>query len=251
MNPNPPAPIRVIIVEDMPHTREETEYLLTQQPGFTLIGSCATVRESLVLIKTTKPDLLLLDINLPDGTGFDILEQMWPAQCKVIFLTAHQEYALQAFRYGAIDYLLKPLDEDEFRDALQRVSNAQPLLQEQIAITVNSYRENKKQDHLALRSQQSVQVVGFKDICYLQADDCYTTVFLNDGKKIVVSKPLKYYEDLLPGTSFLRIHQSYLVNKHYIGRWHPKESLLYLKDGTQLPVSVRKKELVGRFFKFW
>jgi two-component system, LytTR family, response regulator len=131
------------------------------------------------------------------------------------------------------------------------VSNAQPLLQEQIAITLRSYREDKKQNQLALRSQQSVQIVSFKDICYLQADDCYTTVFLNDGKKVVVSKPLKYYEELLPDKSFLRIHQSYLVNKHYIDRWHPKESLLHLKDGTQLPVSVRKKELVGRFFKFW
>jgi two-component system LytT family response regulator len=251
MNPNLPAPYRVIIVEDMPGCRQDMEDLLAQQPEFTLIGSCATVHESLVLIKTTKPDLLLLDINLPDGTGFDILEQMSPAQCKVIFLTAHQEYALKAFRYGAIDYLLKPLNENEFGEALQRVSNAQPLLQEQIAITLQSYREDKKQNQLALRSQQSVQIVSFKDICYLQADDCYTTVFLNDGKKEVVSKPLKHYEELLPDKSFLRIHQSYLVNKLYIGRWHPKESLLYLKDGTQLPVSVRKKELVGRFFKFW
>lgn len=251
MNPNLPAPFRVIIVEDMPAFRRDVEDLLAQQPGFTLIGTCATVHESLILIKTTKPDLLLLDIRLPDGTGFDILEQMSPAQCKVIILTAYEEYALKAFRYGAIDYLLKPLNKDEFREALQRVTNAQPLLQEQIAITLQSYREDKKQEHLALRSQQSVEIVGFKDICYLQADDCYTTVFLNGGKKMVVSKPLKYYEELLPDKSFLRIHQSYLVNKLYIGRWHPKESLLYLKDGTQLPVSVRKKELVGRFFKFW
>jgi two-component system, LytTR family, response regulator len=251
MNPNPPAPIRVIIVEDIPGIRQDVEEWLALQPGFTLIGSCATVRESLVLIKTTKPDLLLLDIGLPDGTGFDILEQMPPAQCKVIFLTAHREYAIKAFRYGAIDYLLKPFDPDEFKEALQRVTDAQPLLQEQIAITLQSYREDKKQDQLALRSQQCVQIVGLKDICYLQADDCYTTFFLNDGKKMVVSRPLKYYEELLPDKSFLRIHQSYLVNKHYIGRWHPKENLLYLKDGTQLPVSVRKKELVGRFFKFW
>jgi two-component system LytT family response regulator len=219
------------------------------QAGFTFIGSCATVRESLVLIKTTKPDLLLLDINLPDGTGFDILEQMSPAPCKVIFLTAHMEYALQAFRYGAIDYLLKPLNENEFREALQRVTNAHPLLQEQIAITLHSYRNNKQQDHLALRSQQSVQIVGFKDICYLQADDCYTTFFLNDGKKMVTSKTLKDYEELLSGASFHRTHQSYLVNELYIGRYHPKDSLIYLKDGTQIPVSSRKKEMVDLLIK--
>ncbi len=250
MNPNPHSSIRVIIVEDLTLTRKGLENFITKQPGFTVIGSCATVHESLVLIKATKPDLLLLDIGLPDGTGFDILEQMSPAQCKVIFLTAHEEYAVRAFRYGAIDYLLKPVDKNELRDALQRVSNAQPLLQEQIDITLHSYHKNKPKDHIALRTHQAVQIAKFKDICYLQADDCYTTFFFNDGKKMVVSRALKYYEELLPNT-FLRIHHSYLVNKSYIDQYHTKESLLYLKDGTQLPVSVRKKEIVRRHFRFW
>jgi len=251
MNPNPPAPVKVIIVEDMDSIRKNVEELLAQQPGFTLIGSCATVHKSVALIKKTKPDLLLLDVRLPDGTGFDILEQMLPALCKVIFITAYEEYAFRAFRVGAIDYLRKPFTENEFRDALQRVPNVQPLLQEQIDITMHSYRNDKPQDQLVLRSQDSVQIVSCKDICYLQSGDCYTTVFLNDGNKVVVSKPLKYYEEQVPDKSFLRIHQSYLVNKFYIRRYRLKESVLYLKDGTQLPVSVRKKELVLRFFKFW
>ena len=236
------APLRVIIVEDLPPFRREIEHLLQQQPGFTLIGTCATVHEALVLIHTTKPDLLLLDIGLPDGTGFDILEHMSPARPKVIFLTAHQEYAIRAIHYGAIDYLLKPLDPDEFKDALQKVTDAQPLLDEQIDITVQSFRKNKLQDHLALRSQQSVQIVALKDICYLQADGGYTTVFLNGGKKMITSRPLKYYDDLLSGASFLRTHQSYLVNKSYIKQYQWKDGLLFLKDGTQIRVSVRKKK---------
>lgn len=242
------APLRVIIVEDQIAIRQDLEGFLQQQPGFMVIGACGTVHEAIVLIHTTKPDLLLLDIGLPDGTGFDILEQV-TAQTKVIFLTAHQEYAIRAIRCGAIDYLLKPLDEQELKEALQRAINAQPLLREQIAITLHSYRKNKLQDYIALRSQQFVQIVGLKEISYLQGDNGYTTVFLQDGKKVVTTKNLKEYEELLSGTSFLRTHQSYLVNELYIDRYHPKEGLLYLKDGTQIPVAYRKREMVDQHFK--
>jgi two-component system LytT family response regulator len=242
------APLRVIIVEDHISVRQNLECFLEQQPGFIVIGACGTVNDAIVLMHTTKPDLLLLDIGLPDGTGFDILEQM-PTQSKVIFLTAHNEYAIRAIRYGAIDYLLKPLDYDELREALQRVISAQPLLQEQIAITLHSFRKNKGQDHLALRSQQLVKIVEVKDICYLHGDNGCTTVFLNGGKKVVTTKSLKDYEELLPGTSFLRTHHAYLINGSYIDYYQPKEGLLYLKDGTQIPVSTRKKEIVDRHFK--
>jgi two-component system, LytTR family, response regulator len=246
---NQPTPLRVIIVEDLILLREDLEDFLKEQAGLTVIGACGTVQEALVLIHDTRPDLLLLDIGLPDGTGFDILQQMQPVQSKVIFLTAHQEFAIQAIRYGAIDYLLKPLNYDELRDALKRVISAQPLLQEQIDITLQSFRKNKLQDQLALRSQQLVQVVALNEICYLQGDNHYTTVFLNGGKKVLTTKILKDYEELLSGTTFLRTHQSYLVNKLYIDRYRPKESLLYLKDGTQIPVSSRKKESIATYFK--
>jgi len=246
---NPPAPFRVIIVEDQTLLRQNLEYLLAQQPGFTLIGSCGTVYEAVIMIQTTKPDLLLLDIGLPDGTGFDILEHMPPARPKVIFLTAHSEHAIRAMRYGAIDYLLKPLDLDEFSDALQRVTHAQPLLEEQITIALQSFRINKQEDSIAFRSHVSVQIVRVKDICYLQADNGCTTVFLNGGNKVVTTKRLKDYEELLPGASFLRIHHSYLINASYIARFHLKEGLLHLKDGTEIPVSVRKKEILDHYFK--
>jgi two-component system, LytTR family, response regulator len=242
------APIRVIIVEDMIAIRQGIEDFLRQQPGFIVIGTCGTVSDAIVLIHNTKPDLLLLDIGLPDGTGFDILEQL-PAPTKVIFLTAHHEFAIKAIRYGAIDYLLKPLDENELREALQRVIDAQPLLQEQIAITLHSFRKNKLQDYIALRSRQFVQIVELKEISYLQGDNGYTTVFLNGGKKVVTTKTLKEYEELLPDTFFLRTHQSYLINELYIDRYHPKEGIVHLKDGKQIPVSFRKREKVDKYFK--
>lgn len=242
------APLRVIIVEDHISVRKDIEGFLQLQPDFIVIGACSTVHDAIVLIHTTKPDLLLLDIGLPDGTGFDILEQI-SAQCKVIFLTAHHEFAIRAIRYGALDYLLKPLDKTELQEALQRVISAQPLLQEQIAITLHSYRKKKPQDYIALRSQQFVKVVELKEIIYLQGDNGLTTFFLNDGKKVVTYKTLKEYEELLSGTSFLRTHQSYLVNEFYIDSYHSKEGMLYLKDGTQIQVSFRKKEIVSKYFK--
>ncbi|THU38263.1 response regulator transcription factor [Niastella caeni] len=246
---HPIPPLRIIIVEDLPGIRQDLEDFLRQQPGFTVIGACATVHEAIVLIHATKPDLLLLDINLPDGTGFDILEQMSPPHPKVIFLTAHAEHTIKAIRYGAIDYLLKPLNEKELTEALQRVISAQPLLQEQIAITLHSFRKNKLQDHLALRTQQFVQIVELKEICYLQVDNGCTTVYINGGKKLVTTRTLKDYEEQLSGASFLRTHKSYLVNELYIHRYHPKEGILCLKDGTQIPVSLRKKEMIGLYFK--
>lgn len=242
------TPLRVIIVEDHISVRLDLEDFFQHQPGFIVIAACGTVSDAIVLMNTTKPDLLLLDIRLPDGTGFDILEQM-PGQTKVIFLTAHNEYATKAICYGAIDYLLKPFDRNELTEALQKVISTQPLLQEQIAITLHTFRKKNQQDYIALRSQQFVDVVHLKDICYLEGNNGCATVFLNSGKKIVTAKRLKHYEELLPGTSFLRPHQSYLVNASYIDRYHLKHGILLLKDGTLIPVSSRNKEMMEYYFK--
>jgi two-component system, LytTR family, response regulator len=241
-------PLRVIIVEDQITIRRHIEGLLRKQPGFIMIGVCGTVHDAVVLINSTKPDLLLLDIELPDGTGFDILEQI-TVQTKVIFVTAHNEFAIRAIRCGALDYLLKPLDERELQAALQRVISAQPLLQEQIDITLHSFKENKPVDYIALRSRQSVKIVALKDIAYLQGDNGYTTFFLNGGNREVTTKSLKYYEELFPDTSFLRTHQSYLVNKLYIDLYQSRDSIVWLKDGTRIPVSERKKEMIAKYIK--
>jgi two-component system, LytTR family, response regulator len=218
------------------------------QPGFMLTGACGTVHEAIALINNRKPDLLLLDIELPDGTGFDIMEQI-SVPAKVIFLTAHNDYAKQAFRCGAIDYLLKPLNEEELRQALQKVTNAHPLLQEHIDIAVTTLREKKVPEKIVLRSRNFVQVVAVKEITYLQGEYGCTTVFLHDGKKLVTTSYLKEYEEILSDTTFLRTHQSYLVNKLYIDRYHKNDSIIYLKDATEIPMSSRRKEMVDQYFK--
>lgn len=241
------SPLRVIIVEDLLLLLQGVERFFRQQKDFIVVGTCRTVYDTIAMVQATKPDLLLLDIRLPDGTGFDILEQI-PDKMKVIFMTAYEEYAIRALRYGAIDYLLKPLDHDELREALQRVIEDQPLFREQIDVSLNTYRKNKEQDreqdHIIVRSQQYVEVVKLKEIIYLQADNSYTTFFLNGGKNVVSTRSMKEYEELLPDASFIRTHQSYMVNKLYIHRYCPNESMILLQNGIQIPVSTRKKEMV-------
>jgi two-component system LytT family response regulator len=123
------------------------------------------------------------------------------------------------------------------------------LLQEQIAIALQGFREKTPQRRIALHTQQHVKAVEIMDICYLQGDKGCTTVFLNGGEKEVTTKYLKDYEETLPRTTFLRTHHSYLINGFYIDRYHPKESIIYLKDTTKIPVSDRKKEMIELYFK--
>ncbi|AEV98750.1 hypothetical protein A4D02_09385 [Niastella koreensis] len=242
------TPLKVIVVEDLALLRQRLKRLVQKQPGFVVIGACGSVREAIALINNRKPDLLLLDIELPDGTGFDILEQI-SVPTKVIFVTVHNDYAKQAFRCGAIDYLQKPVNEEELEEALQKMINVQPLFREQIGIAADCFREKKMPETIVLRSRDVDQVVAVKEIAYLHGEYGYTTFFFHDGKKAVTTCYLKEYEELLSNTSFLRTHQSYLVNKLYIDRYHKKDSIIYLKDATEIPVSSRRKEIVDQYFK--
>jgi len=240
-------PIKVIIVDDMVAIREDIEFLLQRYPAFTVAGVCGSVQEALIMIRNTEPDLLLLDIRLPDGTGFDILEQL-STPLKVIFITAYDEHAITAIRYGCIDYLQKPINEKEFKAALQKVIRSQPLLREQIDIAVNSIKK-KVQDYILVQSQGFLQAVHIKEITYLQGDYGHITVFLHDGRKLVTTANLSEYEEQLPDTIFMRVHQSYLVNTSFIDRYQQKEGILYLKDATPIQVAARKKKAVAQYLK--
>lgn len=235
--------IRVVIVDDEPAIRKDTQALMQQQPGFVVVGACGSVQEAKVIIPATQPDLLLLDIQLTDGTGFDILQDL-AIPCKVIFITAYHDHALKAIKYGALDYILKPLDEEELQTALDKVrktEGAHPQ-QDQLAIARQSFQQGSLPNRIVLRSQQYLQVVPFEEIMYCQSDTGYTTFFLTENRKIVVSKSIKEYEELLP-SYFMRPHQSYLVNHHFIDRYH-KDGYLVLRNNAEIPVSTRRKDYV-------
>lgn len=237
--------IRVVIVEDQPRLRSEIQFLVEKQNGFIVAGSCGSVKEARTLIPQIKPDLLLLDIHLPDGTGFDVLKET-ANEYKAIFLTGFENHAIQAIKHGALDYLLKPIDETEFTEALHKISRNLPARPEQAKVASSFHQEGIK-NKLVLRSQDYLQIVEISQIVYCHSDSGYTTFYFDDKRKVLVSKILKDYEDVLTEPMFLRPHQSYLVNTDYIDRYS-RDGIIHLKNGEQVPVSTRRKDAVLEFF---
>lgn len=240
--------IRTLIIEDEPAVRKEIEFLVNEEPNLNLLGTASNVKDAIVLLQTTSPQLVLMDIQLTDGTAFDILEQLNAIKFKIIFITAYNHFAIKAIKYGSLDYLLKPLDENELKEAIQKLLHQQTdlELQEQKLQIVrgNQQLESRNMEsRIVLTTQESLQVIQLKDIVYCQSEGGYTWFFLANGQKILISKPLKFYDELLPEDCFLRPHQSYLVNIMYVDKYL-KVGDLILKDKTEIPVSTRRKDLI-------
>ncbi len=232
------AMIRTLIIEDEPAVRKEIEFLVNQEHDLNLLGTASNVKDALVLIRATEPQLILMDIQLTDGTAFDILDQLNEIKFQVIFITAYNHFAIKAIKYGSLDYLLKPLDENELRAAVQKVISQQTdlMLQNQklqILKGNQHLEERNMESRMVLSTQESIQVIQLKDIVYCQSEGGYTWFFLANGQKVLISKPLKFYDELLPEDCFLRPHQSYLVNIIYVDKYL-KVGDLILKDKTEI-----------------
>lgn len=239
-------PLRVVAVDDHPAVLRDIETLIAQMEQFILVGSCSSVQEALVLIPSTRPDLLLLDISLEDGTGFDILSRISQKNIKVIFLTAYEEHAVQAFRVGASNYLMKPIDDEEFKNALDKVLELHNSYSRKNLNIKYQYQNDTYPTDIPLKSQQGITVIDLKDIVYCHSQGAYTTFYLTNNQKILTSKLIKEYEELLPPAQFVRAHKSYIVNRTHIKTFRPDGDLL-LRNGVIIPVSFRKREHVRSF----
>jgi len=241
--------IRTLIIEDEPAIRKEIEWLLQKETQFNLIGFATSVAESLVLIRATKPELILMDIQLTDGTAFDILDQLDEIPFRIIFITAYNHFAVKAIKFGALDYLLKPLDDAEFKSALSKVITedenhlAQQKQQISILKSQSGHGESDLDSRIVLHTLEFLQVLQLREIIYCQSEGGYTNFFLTEGRRIMISKPLKFYDELLPEKWFLRPHQSYLVNVLYVDKFL-KSGTIVLKDKTEIPVSGRRKDYI-------
>ncbi|KQN34361.1 two-component system response regulator [Pedobacter sp. Leaf41] len=241
--------IRTLIIEDEPAIRKEIEWLLQQETQFNLIGYATSVAESLVLIKATNPELILMDIQLTDGTAFDILDQLNEIPFRIIFITAYNHFAVKAIKFGALDYLLKPLDDAEFKAALAKIATndetniTQQKQQISILKSQSGYGESNLDSRIVLHTLEFLQVLQLREIIYCQSEGGYTNFFLTEGRRIMISKPLKFYDELLPEKWFLRPHQSYLVNVLYVDKFL-KSGTIVLKDKTEIPVSGRRKDYI-------
>ena len=240
---------KVLIIDDEKPTRTFIRKMLESfdlnLSVYTDGENVATWREA---IEDIQPDIVLLDIQMPDGNGFDVLKNVKFKQFEVIFITAFQEFAVQAIKFSALDYILKPIDAEELHtamtNALHVVEHKKDDTQFQ-ALQHNIQPQHKRK--LVLKTQESIFVIEIDDIVHCEADKNYTFFYLNDGKKILVSKTLKDYDTMLAGFSFFRVHQSHLINLNYVERYdkHDGGSVI-LKDGSSIPLSPAKKE---QFFK--
>ncbi len=240
--------MQALIVEDKEHIRKALLHLLAAvERDIIVVGECESVKEAVVVANACKPDLIFLDINLSDGTGFDFLDQTENLSFKVIFITAYEEYALKALKIGAVDYLLKPVDIDELKEALDKLSNLSVETQQHRLKTAKQVLNNEG-DTLILSLQDSFQVINLKELMYCESDKGYTTFYISDGKKYLASKSLIEFEEQLIRQSFTRPHQSFMVNLKFIDKYD-KSGTIHLKNGTQIPVSSRRREgFLGRFF---
>mgnify|MGYP001140266296 CR=1 FL=1 len=233
--------MKAIIVEDKPYIRKGLLNLLELVDiEVNIVGECETVKEAIVVTKTCQPELIFLDINLPDGNAFDFLEATECQRFKVIFITAYEEYALKALKMGAVDYLLKPVDIEELKIALHKVGNLPIAEQQQQIDTVKALWYNDD-SILILSLQDSFQVIDLNELLYCETDKGYTTFYCSDGKKYMVSKTLKEFESQLLEANFTRPHQSFMVNLKFINKYD-KSGVIHLKNGKKIPVSTRKKE---------
>jgi two-component system LytT family response regulator len=239
--------MKIIIIDDEEQQRNFTSTVVKKYcPTIEIVAQVANVKDGIEAIQKYVPDLILLDVEMPDGTGFDLLKKLMPIDFQVIFITAHNEFAVKAFKFSALDYLLKPVAPEELVITLQKAEQVQKQtqIQMQLAILLNNIQdfagEVKK---LVLKDADNVHIVSISEVMYMQADNNYTSFFLTDKRKIVISKTLKEYEQLLEGKGFFRCHQSHLVNLNYILRIDKRDGgFIVMKDQTQLPLSSRKKE---------
>lgn len=240
--------IQAILIDDEKNCRDTlAAMLLNYCPQVKILAQCKSVAEGITMIHELKPAVVFLDVEMPHATGFDLLEQVGPIDFEVIFTTAHDHYALKAFKYSALDYLLKPINGDDLVQAISRFEkknnkNDSSLQLNLLLANLKSLKSNVSK--IALPASDGLNLVDIQDITRLEADGNYSNFITSKGKH-VVSKSLKEYDELLSENNFLRVHQSHLINLNYVKKYVRGEGgYIVMQDGTTIPVSVRKKHEV-------
>ena len=236
--------ITAILIDDEPMALASIERMLTKYcPNVQIIGKTINPKEAINLIDEKKPDLLFLDISMPNMDGFTLLKQLKCQKSNIVFITAYDEYALKAFKVTAVDYLLKPISKDELISAVTKVSKRINSSNKNIQNLFEYLQQNKNNiDSIALPTMEGLHFVKFGDIVYCKSDGNYTEIFLTSDEKIVISRQIKFLEEKLDGTQFIRVHQSYIVNLNFIKKYlKGRGGILVMTNGDNIPVSVRKK----------
>ncbi len=241
--------VKVVIIDDEKNGRDIVkQYLSFYCDDIDVIGEANSVESGFELLSKQTPDIVFLDIQMQDGTGFNLLEKLPQRNFKVIFVTAYDQFALKAIKFSASDYILKPVEPDEFVEAVERVkselANQNQAKDDRIDALLSISKKNDF-TKIGLPTSEGIQFVKVDDIVRCEADGPYTQVFLSTGERVMVSKNLKIYEDLFANSNFIRVHKSHLINTSYIDKYMNNGGdggSVAMADGSIVEVSRRKKD---------
>ena len=245
---------RAVIIDDESRSRETLQEMLKLYcPNVEVVSEGMDVQSGLLAIRSQNPDLVFLDIKMPDGSGFDLLRQLMPINFKLIFITAYEEYAIKAFKFNAVDYITKPVDPDELQLAVEKATKTLDAenINGRLKQMLDDYSrpnvaENRK---LILKTSEAIHILDTDDIVRCESDSNYTIFIMNNQEKIMISKSIKEYADFLEEQDFFRVHQSHLINLNYLKRFKKDDLVCVLKDNTEVPVSYRKRNELLRILK--
>lgn len=249
--------VRTLIVDDELRARETIQALLEIYCKDTVevVGQAKNVNTGIDAIRKHKPDLVLLDIKMPDGSGFDLLARYGKIDFKVVFITAFEEYAIQAFKFSAIDYILKPIEPEDLVKAIDRVSEvlqaSEPNnMDVQFETFLTNMQNNKAEEKkLVLRTTENIYVIPIYEVVALSSDRNYTRFYFLERPPIIVSKTLKEFGDILANFGFMRVHRSHMINLKYIERFEKTDGgYAVMRGGLKIEVSHRKKEDLLNYF---
>ncbi len=239
--------IKAIVVDDEAHVREniKSKISIFFSGEIDVVGEADSVSTAIKVIEDSKPNLLFLDVHIKEGTSFDVLFKLLNKNFDIIFITGFDEHAIKAIKIGALDYILKPIDELELKKAINKAianSRKENDIEKLVEIS-REYFQGVKNKRIILKTLENVYVVYENDILYCKSDGNYTTIYTHQKEKIVISKPIKKIIELLSKDIFVRCHQSYIVNKKYVTRYN-KQGVLIMNSEDKIPVSSRRKEYV-------
>ncbi|MET0464645.1 MAG: LytTR family DNA-binding domain-containing protein [Chitinophagaceae bacterium] len=240
--------IRTIILDDEPDSVRLTRLNIEQHfPQLNIVGTFTSPQKALQEIPSLQPDLLFLDIEMPVINGFDLLEKLMPVEFAVVFVTAYNDFAIKAFRFNALDYLVKPVSIEELREVVAKVEKHHHIQADQLQVLQQQFKKGNI-TKIAIPSQTGVTFIDLKDIVFVEAKSNYADLVLADKRRILISKTLKDIQFVLEQQQFLRIHRQYIINLNEVKHFNRNESLLTMTTGDVLPVSrLQKDKLIEQY----
>ena len=244
--------IKAILVDDEQNNSEVLSEIINQYcPSVWICGRATNIDEAEQLINVTNPQLIFLDIQMPGGSGFDLLDRLKNKKTEVIFVTAYNNFLLKAIRYSALDYIIKPINIPELIDAVKRAEErlAGTSVNNQLELLLSNIKQPAQVQRIAIPYKDEYVFISITDIERLQASGAYTEIFLSNNKTYLVSKNIKEYEELLPANLFCRVHHAHLINLDYIRTYHKgRGGYIEMRSGTSIEVSARRKDdFLSRF----